>query len=141
MIRTRLFLCAESAVVDSIRNTLSAFHIMEQALAPSFPVVIPRVTVITSLTREPSDPDKLECTLTVRIGERQIYTGPLKLAFLQQMGARAIFEMQGMVVSAPGDLIFRLLDGEKELANWSVSVVGVNPPAVQMFLVPPAPNS
>jgi hypothetical protein len=57
MIRVRLFLCADSVVIDGLKNTLSVFHVMEQAQAPAFPTVIPRVTAIATLTRELSDPD------------------------------------------------------------------------------------
>lgn len=143
MIQVKLFFCADSAVIDGTKNTISAFHILEQAVALSFPTVVPRVAVIGSFTRELSDPDRLELTLSVVLGGRQIYSGPFRVLFFQQTAARAVVEMQGIIVTAPGDLVFRLLDGQNEFASWSVSIIGGNQTqAVQMvFGVPEQPQA
>ena len=69
MIQAKLFFCAESAAVDSMRNTISAFHILEDVQVPAFP----RVSAIGSFTRETTDHDRAELALSVKIGERQIF--------------------------------------------------------------------
>jgi len=139
MIRVKLFFCADSAVIDGTRNTISAFHILEQALAASFPTVIPRISIIGSFSREVTDPDTADLTLTGVLAGRQIFSGPFRVLFFQQLAARAVLELQGIIVTTPGDLVFRLLYGQEELAIWSIPIIA-SPQAqtVQMYFgVPP----
>jgi hypothetical protein len=130
------FLCAESAAIDRVRNSLSVFHILESIQAQSFPAIVPRVTVLGSLAREPNDPESLEYTLAIRIGDRPLFSGPIKIAFIQQLTARMIAELQGVAIPTPGDLVFSLLDATEELATWKVSVIGGYSPPVQLSFGP-----
>ena len=54
MFSVKLFLCSDSASIDVRTNTISAFHITEQLMTASFPVAIPRISVVTVLNREQS---------------------------------------------------------------------------------------
>lgn len=139
MIEAKLFLCSDSAAIDQRSNSLSVFHISEQLLAAAFPVAIPRLTVITILTREMRDPDRADMQLTVYRGEQELLSAPWVAHFFQQTSARAILEMNGVVVPAPGDLRFLCRIGERNLGSWTISVVEAGQPAVQPWLIPQPP--
>ncbi len=139
MIRSKLFFCSDSAAVDARTNALSAFHIIEQLNAPSFPVVLPRVSILSYLTREEADPSAIQLQLQIFSGAQQLFDGPLGINFVQQLTTRTVVELNGLLVPAPVDLRFVLLNGDQALDSWTVVVNQVGAPAVQLTLPPPVP--
>jgi hypothetical protein len=139
VIEAKLFLCSDSAAIDQRSNTLSVFHISEHLLAAAFPVAIPRLDVIAILTREMGDPDRADMQLIVYRGEQELLSTPWVVHFLQQTTARALLEMNGVVVPAPGDLRFLCRIGERTLASWTISVVQAGQPGFQPWLLPQPP--
>ena len=140
MIKVRLFLCADSAAIDARTGSLSAFHIMEQLSTPSFPVAIPRVAVVAVVTREDSDPSNLQLQLQIFSGNQQLFVGPMAINFVQQVTARTVAEMHGLVVPGPGVLTFLLLNGEEKLGSWTVNINQIGQIPLQMFFPPTPPT-
>lgn len=141
MLQVRLFLCSESAAIDMWNNAVSAFHILEQINAPHFPVIVPRLCVITLMTREASDPSRPALHLLIElVGRQQLFLGPMEVNFLQQLSTRALVDIQGFLVPAPGTLRLAVRDGQTELCSWSIAVMQIAGQPVQMrFASPPSP--
>lgn len=137
MIQVKLFLCSDSAAVDARTNALSAFHIAEQFNAPSFPVAVPRIAIITILTREAADPSNVQLQVQVYCGDHQLFTGPMAVNFVQQLTARTVIEVHGLVVPTPGTLRFLLRHGDETLSSWTVLANQVGQMPIQMFIAPP----
>jgi hypothetical protein len=135
MIEAKLFLCADSAVVDMRSNSVSLFQIIEQLSAASFPVAVPRVVAFAFLLRDATDSSTPPLQLEVHCGNQQIYSGPMAPNFLQQLQAKAFVEMHGLVIPAPAPVRFVLRNGETTIGSWGISVSQVGQPTgVQMYL-------
>jgi len=138
LIRSRLFFCSDSASIDARTNALSAFHIIEQVNAPSFPVVIPRVSILCFLSREDADPSQVSLQLQIFSGDQKLFDGPVAIDFVQQRATRTILELNGMVVPSPVELRFVLVLEKTVLDSWAITVNQVGLPGLQMTL-PPTP--
>ena len=139
MIEAKLFLCSDSAAIDVRLNSLSVFHIIEEINAAVFPVVFARITAIMILTREQGDPDNLALQMSISLGERQLFEGPFQVNFLQRLSCRAVVDLNGVVILAPGNLRFQVRHGAREIAAWNVVVNQVGQPRVQPVVVPQPP--
>jgi hypothetical protein len=136
VIQAKLFLCADSAAIDARNNALSAFNIIEQFSAASFPVAVPRIAMIAAFTREQTDPSNIQFQLKIFAGNQQLFGGPFAVNFVQQLTARTVAEMHGLVIPGPGNLTFVLMNGEEKLSSWTVTVNQVGQAPLQMFLPP-----
>ena len=134
----KLFLCADSASIDSRQNTISAFHILEQINAPGFPVVVPRIAVVMLASREQNDPSVVELHLQILLGVQQLFDGPVPINFNQQLLTRAIIDLQGLLLPGPGELRLLLKEADDVLESWAVVVNQVGGTPVQMIFPPPA---
>jgi len=134
VLNLKLLLCADSNSLDSRSNTISAFHILEDFNAASFPVALPRVTVVAMVDREETDPSDIELQLRVYLGDKELFAGPFALNFAQRLSARALIEMQGIVVPNPGVLSFVLLNADQIFGSWAIRVSQIGQPKIQMQL-------
>jgi hypothetical protein len=142
MIQSRLFFCCDSAALDSRTNTISAFHIAEGSGAGAFPVAWPRITAIALLSREETDPADPNVQLQALLGDQQLFNGPFPVNFSGGLLSRSIVELQGLVVSGPGDLTFLLKIGEQVIGSWIIKVSQVGQPQLQLLIpqTPPTPT-
>lgn len=136
MIEVKLFICADSAAIDARTNAISAFHIAEQLNSPSFPVAVPRLAIIAIVVREATDPSSIQLQMQVHSGNQQLFSGPMAINFMQQLNARAVAEIHGLVIPAPGPLRLLLRNGDETLASWTVLINQVGQMPMQMFMAP-----
>lgn len=141
MIQIKLLFCAESASIDMRLNTVSAFHIAEEINALVFPVAVQKITVIMFLTREQTDEDSPALRLTITMGERSLFDGPLAVNFSQRLSTRAVADFNGLVIPAPGSLRFSVRLGDRELGAWNITINQISQAAMQQIIVPPTPSS
>jgi hypothetical protein len=134
LIHAKLLLCADSTVIDARTNAISAFHIMEQLNSPAFPVALPRISIIALLTREEADPSEKELQLQIYLGAQRLFAGPMPVAFVQQLSTRAIVDLHGLVIPAPGDVRVVIANEEAALGSWVIKVNQVGQPEMQMHL-------
>lgn len=136
----KLLICADSFAVDLRRGSISAFHIFEQINSPSFPVVLPRISVAVLSTRRQEEPMNIQAQLQMHLGDQQLFAGPMPINFNQRLFARNIADLQGIVIQMPGTLRVILKNGEQVLSSWNIPVNQVGQPVVQAQPVPAAPN-
>lgn len=141
MLRSKLFLCAESASIDSRSNTISAFHIIEMVNVAGFPAVVPRISVLAVLSREETDAVEANIHLEAFLGVQQLFSGPFPANFVGLL-SKSVVELQGMVLTGPGDLRFILKNGEEVLGSWSMMISQVGQPQMHLLYqqTPPAPQ-
>ncbi len=137
MIEAKVFLCADSAVIDARSNSVSLFQIIEQVNAASFPTILPRVTVFSLLLREATDPSDVQLQLQVHCGNQQIFSGPMTANFAQRLQAKSVVEMHGFVVPTPATLRFVLRNGENIIGSWEIPVTQVGRPTGVQMVFPP----
>lgn len=139
MIRARLFFCADSTALDVRTQTVSAFHIMEFLNAVAFPVVVPRISVAALFERDQNDPQNFELQLSAIAGEQPLFVGPFPVNFAQQMQARTVVEMNGLLLPSPGTLRMLLGDGDRLVASWVITVNQIGQPQAQLVFAQPPP--
>ena len=140
MIEVKLFLCSDSAAIDARTNAVSAFQIMEQVNAPSFPIVIPRMSIIATLTRGDEDAGR-HLSLEIDCGGQQLFSGPFPIN-LSQPTARAVVELQGFVVPGPQPLHLLLKVEQETLSTWTIKMNQVGKMPMQMsFHAPLEPKT
>ena len=140
MLSVRYFFCAESASVDQRKNTLSAFHILENTYAPLFPFIIPRVSILAAFERTPDEPSLFPLMLLVTLGGVEVFKGPFALNFAQQLMTRTVVEIGGLPVDSPGKLKFSILRDNHEQASWAITIERLNAPAMEQLPFPIQPN-
>jgi hypothetical protein len=141
VIRSKLFLCSDSASIDARNNTLSVFHILEQLNAIGFPVVVPRLSVVAIFEREQTDPATIQLQLEIYAGLQQLFAGPIAVNFFQQLMARTVLELNGLVVPAPGNLrVVVTLEGQA-VGSWTIPVIELGQPHAQIVFPPTAPQA
>lgn len=131
MFRAKAFMCAESAAIDQRLHTLSAFHIMEEIHASSFPVAIPRLCVLLILQRDNADPAEADLKLEVVLNDQSLFNGPMPVKFLQRPKATLVANTHGLVIPGPGTLHFAVKEDERILSSWDISVDQVRLPGTQ----------
>jgi len=134
LIEAKLLLCSDSSAIDARINTISAFHIMEQLTAAAFPVALPRIAIIALLTREEADPSQADLQLQIHLGPQQLFTGPMPVDFVQQLSTRAIVELHGLVIPAPGEVRVLIVKEAAVLASWTIKMQQVGEPEMQLHL-------
>jgi hypothetical protein len=121
--KVKYFLCADSASIDNRLTTLSLFHILDEAIAVSFPFVIPRIVIASSLIREERDQPDPRLQLKIQIGENVIAQAPFRVDFQEnQNTSRSVAEMHNLLIVAPGTLKFILSMADENIAEWSMNI-------------------
>jgi hypothetical protein len=110
------------------------FNLIDELSAVSFPVVIPKLTVVVLLTREATEPDKFSGRLVLSFnGQVPLLNMEWPFDFQKKYKARAIGELQGIVIPASGILRASLYDDQKELAGWDIDLRFIGAPHADLF--------
>jgi hypothetical protein len=134
MIQARLFLVAESAAIDTRFNTLSAFHIMDQINAATFPVAVPHLSVLIMLVRDQTDPSETQLQFEVYCGTQQLLAQAVPANFQQQLAMRVILDLHALLVPSPNPLRFTLRNEASSIGSWTINLNQIGEAQVQMTL-------
>jgi hypothetical protein len=121
--RCLFLMCAESSAIDAPTGRLSAFHIIEELTASSFPVVVPHLHLVAMLERgrqeSVADASAVLSLNGVLVGN------PLKLAidFRDRDQTKLVANIQGVVLQKAGKLTVSLEHGGASLGKWEIRVV------------------
>jgi len=124
-------LCAESATVDTARNTLSVFHIIEEFNSPSFPFVVPALYICALLEKPLDEPEPEGVEVKLQVDNRELLVNPLQMQFGDKPRLRAITGIGGLIIPSPGSLIVSLNQGGMQLAAWKMQIINIGQPKIQ----------
>lgn len=124
-----LFLCAEKAIIDASKNSLSVINIMEDRRFEGFPAVMSELDVIFVARKEDGDPDVIDLDLVFFLDKMNIGTFRINLNFQGSSGARSILQIQGVVIPRPGLFRIVLNRDKRKIASWDAICEG--PPTVR----------
>jgi hypothetical protein len=132
MIRCLLAVCADSVSVDQFTNTLSITSVLEQITSPSFPAVLPKITCVFLLERDPDDSATHECELRVVLpGVAEPFKARAPIDFRSDHRTRLVAVLQAVQLVAPGEVVVSAWLHESELGSWRIPVtVGAAKPQV-----------
>jgi len=126
-----LLVCSDSVVIDQRRNSVSIFNLIDVLNIPIFPFVIQRMSVLTILAKsanEPSEPRGVQLVLTM--SGQELFRDHMQLNFLHHPSLRHVYELQSIVVTAPGTLkVSIMLADQTEIGTWEILVTNIGPRA------------
>ncbi len=140
----RLLLCCETSVVDARSNNLSVVNIVEELSSPSFPVVVPKLSVIILLARQEDEPQLVSARLRLALADQTLFERGLELSFQYRTRVRQLVDMHGLVLPSPGTLRVSLFVGDQEMGRWLIEIKSIGQPQVDLFTAgeggPPLPQ-
>lgn len=105
--KTFLFVASFAAITDAQSNALSLVEVVEALDFPQLPVVLPRLSLTWVSLKEASDLEVNDCLVEIlNNGERSEF--PVKIDYKGQSRHRAIVQMHGVTLFAPGDLLLQV---------------------------------
>jgi len=97
---------SKGSSLDRDTGELSIFSVLSAIGAAGFPVFLPQVVVVVSLTREATDPEIANATVVVALGDNELARGPIEVDFQGARHTHTILRIQPVVVPAAGNLTF-----------------------------------
>lgn len=102
MLRTRFALCSSRVIRDADENRISVIDLLEDITVPAFPVVIPRLSLIWSVSREPGDAENYTGNVVLRMNEQVLMETPVEINFQGASVTRATAVIGGLALPLPG---------------------------------------
>jgi len=131
VITCHLAVCSDSFSVDQTTNRVSLFNLLDQLRIVGFPAVIPRMTMFFFVVREPMDPERTQATVTLRLGTQELFSTGLELNIGSSLRSRAVINLQGVVIPAPGTVTSEIAVNGVVLGRWETQC---DPAPLQMTL-------
>ncbi len=144
MYRSPLSLVAESVVIDSQTQLVSAFNIIGKIAAGGFPLALNKIGILFIITREPDDADTIDGNIKVTLAGTELVNQPIQIHFFDKTRANHVVTLQGLVITGPGHLKFSLHHNETEISATECEVVAMTAPTITTTPVieaPPAPQA
>ena len=116
----RTFLVSDLAAVDKRTNTLSIFNIIGELNAESFPVIVPRLTVVMVFERKENEEEKQGVVLRIKQLGHKLFEAQITLDFQGKLVARSIVEIRALMVERSEPLVFQLLRNGRQIATYPV---------------------
>jgi hypothetical protein len=105
--KTFLFVASFAAITDAQSNALSLVEIVEALEFPQLPVVLPRLSLTWVSLKETSDSEMNDCLVEIlNNGEKSEF--PVRVDYKGQSRHRAIVQMHGVTLFAPGVLLIQI---------------------------------
>jgi hypothetical protein len=125
--QARLLTCSESISIDTRRNSVSLFHLLEQFNSPFFPTVVPQMSIFMLIERSSDEPSEPTAgSLRIVLNEQELYRGPIELRFGEHLTAKYVSDVRGLVIPQPGLLRFIVTFGEQHSPQeWSVPIIHI----------------
>ena len=133
-----LLVCAESAIVDSTTQRVSLFNVMEEFNSPSFPVIVPQLSLVSIFSRSARESETPVVQLRITLdGQKQpLFDAPISVDFRGHLRMRNLSNIQGMPISAPGLLKLELKSKKGALGAWKIRVNQIGQPPLTSQISP-----
>lgn len=102
MLKIRYALCSSRVIRDADENRISVIDLLEDITVPAFPIVIPRLSLIMSLSRDPGDPEAYSGTIFLRLNDQVLLETELPIDFQGALATRATSVIGGLAFQTPG---------------------------------------
>ena len=115
-------LCSEGASVDHATNQLTIFNVIEEIVSQTFPIAIPKFTLIFLVERDGDARDEVGAALVLRVNGEEMARQPFNFQFQEKKRMRLILTLGGVVIPAPGQLESCLFLGDELISSWKIDV-------------------
>ena len=115
MLNVYFAIAANRVLVDSITNQVSIIDLFEQLKAPSFPVLVPRLTLLYYISREAGDPATQDLTVVCKLADSEVFKVDVKVDFKDEDSTRIVLGIDGLTLTQPGMFQAFLMDKDASL--------------------------
>ena len=122
MLNVYFAVAANRVIVDSVTNQVSIIDLYEQLRATSFPVLVPRMTLLFYVSRQSTDPETQELNLVCELADKVIFEVKVQLDFKGEDSTRIVLGVDGLTLHAPGLLQAKLMNDQQELGVLDLSI-------------------
>jgi hypothetical protein len=127
MLNVYFAIAANRVIVDSISNQVSIIDLFEQLKAPSFPVLVPRLTLLYYVSRDKGDPATKDLMVVCKLGETEICKVAVTVDFKAEDSTRIVLGIDGLTLTQPGIFQAHLMDQDVSLGVLDLSVEQTKP--------------
>jgi hypothetical protein len=122
MLNVYFAIAANRVIVDSITNQVSIIDLFEQLKAPSFPVLVPRLTLLYYLSRDKGDPVAKDLTVVCKLRDVEIFKVDVQVDFKDEDSTRIVLGIDGLTLTEPGMFQAYLMDQDVSLGLLDLAV-------------------
>jgi hypothetical protein len=115
MLNVYFAIAANRVIVDSITNQVSIIDLFEQLKAPSFPVLVPRLTLLYYVSRDQGDPTTKDLMVVCKLSDTEIFKVAVKVDFKDEESTRIVLGIDGLTLNEPGMFQAYLMDQDVSL--------------------------
>jgi hypothetical protein len=130
MIRVKLCFVAEGVSTDRETDQFSAFRVLESVNSDSYPVPVPRAAFFSLWERLATDPARCRAELTIAAADQEITPQVIDIDFGRFLRNRCVINVDGLVISKAGDVVFRLAIPGHDTAEWTLAAKSTGQPAM-----------
>jgi hypothetical protein len=127
MLNVYFAIAANRVIVDSITNQVSIIDLFEQLKAPSFPVLVPRLTLLYYVSRDKDDPATKDLMVVCKLSDTEILKVDVKVDFKGEDSTRIVLGVDGLTLTQPGIFQASLMDQDVSLGVLDLSVEQAKP--------------
>jgi hypothetical protein len=125
--KLKLLICAENVIIDRTTHKLSLINIIDDLYSEGFPLLFPNFYICVGLTKLDGEPDSCDITANISLDGEELFRSPLEIDFEGGRSARALAQLQSLVISKPGVLEIRVEHAGKEIGCWPLIVESRQP--------------
>ena len=122
MLNVYFAIAANRVLVDSITNQVSIIDLFEQLKAPTFPVLVPRLTLLYYVSRDKGDPATKDLMVVCKLSDKEIFKVAVKVDFKDEDSTRIVLGIDGLTLTQPGMLQAFLMDQDTSLGMLDLVV-------------------
>jgi hypothetical protein len=122
MLNVYFAIAANRVIVDSISNQVSIIDLFEQLKAPSFPVLVPRLTLLYYVSRDQGDPTTKDLMVVCKLSDTEIFKVAVKVDFKDEESTRIVLGIDGLTLNEPGMFQAYLMDQDVSLGVLDLAV-------------------
>lgn len=122
MLNVYFAIAANRVVVDSITNQVSIIDLFEQLKASSFPVLVPRLTLLYYVSRDKDDPVTQDLKVVCKLSDLEIFEVDVKVDFKGEDSTRIVLGIDGLTLTQPGMFQAFLMNQDESLGVLDLAV-------------------
>lgn len=122
MLNVYFAVAANRVIVDSVSNQVSIIDLYENLRTSTFPVLVPKLTLLFYVSRESNDPATHDISLICELGDKSIFDVAVHMDFKNEDTTRIIMGVDGLTIPEAGLLKARLMDKGTELGSLELAV-------------------
>ena len=120
MIRVKTCFVAEGVVTDRDTSQVSAFGILENVQADSYPLSVQKLAFFCLWGRVAGDPQRASCEFSITLNGQDIARQGVDIDFQQYFNNRCTIRLDGFTLNEPGIVVFRLAIPGHDIAEWTL---------------------